>query len=137
MGIIEKVKELNLPLGEYVIIGSGLLEALGIRAANDVDIAVLPDLYTRLRATGEWEEKERYGKIFLKQDGVDITPQLSWSEYPTSTEEAIASAIIIEGIPFMNFHELKRFKQALGREKDHKDITLIDDYLQKQHREVN
>ena len=130
MNIIERVKGLHFPSGKYVVVGSGILEALGIRTANDADIAVTPDLYQALRATGEWREEERYGKIFLGEDGVDINPQLSWSDYPTSTEEAIASATIIDGVPFMNLNELKRFKVALGREKDKKDIALIENYQQ-------
>lgn len=116
-------------MGEYVIVGSGPLAALGIREANDIDVAVTPKLLAELRATGEWEEVEKYGKIFLKKEGVDIIPQLSWEEYPTTTEEAIASAMMIDGISFMNLHELKKFKTALGREKDFADIARIDAYL--------
>ena len=129
MNIIEKIKKLNLTMGEYVIIGSGILDALGIRKANDIDISALPQLYSRLRATGEWNEEERYGKIFLKRNGIEINPQLSWSAYPTSTEEAISSAMIIDGIPFMNLKELRKFKKTLGRDKDFADIILIDEYL--------
>jgi hypothetical protein len=132
MNIIEKAKALNFPAGKYVIVGSGPLDALGIRPANDMDIAVLPELHTRLRETGEWNEDVRYGRVFLQQEGIEIIPELSWPEYPTTTEEAIRSATIIEGIPFMNLSELKKFKQALGREKDFADIALIDEYL-KEH----
>jgi len=45
MNIFERVKKLNLPLGEYVVIGGGILEALGIRNTNDVDIIVVPKLF--------------------------------------------------------------------------------------------
>ena len=131
MNIIEKVRELNFPPGEYVVVGSGSLEALGIRPARDMDIAVLPELFARLQATGAWEKEVRYGKTFLKKEGIDIIPKLSWSDYPTSTEEAIASAMIIDGIYFMNLKELRKFKEALGREKDFADIALIDAYLKK------
>ena len=62
---------------------------------------------------------------------MDIIPRLSWSEYSTSSGEAIASAMIIDGIYFMNLKELKKFKKALGREKDFADIKLIDEYLKK------
>lgn len=131
MNIIERAKKLNFPPGKYVIVENGPLEALGIRQASDIDITVLPELYARLRATGEWIEEERYGKIFLKKEKVDIIPQLSWSEYPTSTEEVVAGAMVIDGIYFMNLRELKKFKKALGREKDFSDIALIDEYLEK------
>jgi hypothetical protein len=129
MNIIEKAKELNFPAGEYVIVGSGPLGALGIREAGDLDMAVSPKLFAQLQASGEWEEEERYGKLFLMREGIDIIPRLSWDAYPTSTEEAIASAMILDGVYFMNLEELKKFKTALGRDKDFADIALIDAYL--------
>ncbi len=127
--IIEKIKDLNFPAMQYVIVGSGTLDALGIRRASDIDIAVLPELHKILCESNDWEKMEKYGKIFLKKEGIDIIPSLDWSEYPTTTEEAIQSAIIIDGIPFLNLQELKKFKKALGRDKDFEDIKLIDDYL--------
>jgi len=132
MNIIEKIRELNLPTGEYVVIGSGIMDVLGIRKAHDIDISVLPSLHASLRATGDWSEEIRYEKIFLIKDGVDINPHLSWSDYDTTTGEAIASATRIDGIDFMNLHELRKFKTALGRDKDLADIELIDMYI-KEH----
>lgn len=129
MNIISKIKELNFPLGEYVVVGSGILDTLNIREANDIDIAVTPKLHEQLRKTGEFKEDIRYNKIFLIKDGLDIIPQLNWDKYETTIEEAISSAKIIEGIPFMNLEELIKFKTALGREKDFKDIELIKNYL--------
>ena len=55
---------------------------------------------------------------------------LTWEAYSTSTQEAIDSATVIGGIPFMNLEELKKFKTALGREKDFRDIQLIEAYLE-------
>lgn len=127
--IIKKIKDLNFPVGQYVVVGSGTLDALGIRKASDIDIAILPELHKRLCESSDWEKEEKYGKIFLKKEGIDIIPSLDWSEYPTTTEEAIQSALMIEGIPFLNLQELKKFKNALGRDKDFEDIKLIDDYL--------
>ena len=129
MNIIAEVKKLDLPLGQYVVIGSGIMAQLGLREANDVDIAVTPNLYAKLRASGEWEEEERYGKIFLKKDAVEINPRLDWVSYPTTAEEAIASATIIDGVPFINLNELVTFKRALGRGKDLPDIVIIEEYL--------
>lgn len=126
--IIDKVKILNFPLGEYVVTGAGILEALNIRETNDIDIAVTPYLHKKLIESGEWEQEEKYGKIFLKREKIDVIPKLDWEEYRTTTEDAIASSTIIEGVPFMNLDELCRFKAALGREKDFKDIELIREY---------
>lgn len=131
MNIFEKIKSLNLPLGQYVVVSSGVLDALGIRPARDIDIAVLPELHKKLRKSGEWKEDERFGKIFLMKDIFECIPSLEWDKYPTTTEQAIASATIIEGVPFMNIEELIKFKTALGREKDFKDLELIKNYLSK------
>ena len=40
MTIFQRVRNLHFPLGEYVIIGGGILEALGIRDTRDLDIVV-------------------------------------------------------------------------------------------------
>lgn len=129
MNIIEDVKKLNLPLGEYVVIGSGILDVLGLRVAHDIDISVVPELYEQLMASKTWEEEVHYGKIFLKKDNIEVNPELSWQGYATTTQEAISSATVIDGIPFMNLQELRKFKKALGREKDIADIALIDAYM--------
>ena len=129
MNIITEVKKLDLPLGQYVVIGSGIMAQLGLREANDVDIAVTANLYAKLRASHEWEEEERYGKIFLKKDVVEINPRLDWESYSTTAEEAIASATIFDGVPFMNLNELLTFKRALGREKDLRDVVVLEEYL--------
>ncbi len=129
MSIVEKVKALNLPFGQYVVVASGVMEAVGIREAGDADIAVTPGLFSEMRTTGEWEEIIKYNKVFLKKDGFDIIPELNWDKYSTTTEEAISSAMVIDGVPFMNLGELCKFKRALGRDKDFADIVLIEEYL--------
>ncbi len=131
MNIIEKIKSLNFPYGEYVVVGSGILDVLNIRDAIDIDIAITAKLHTILKSTGDWEEELRYGNIHLKKDIFEIIPKLNWDKYNTTVEEAILSAKIIEDIPFMNLEELCKFKKALGREKDFKDIELIKNYLDK------
>lgn len=136
MNIIQKIKELNLPNDQYVVVGSGIMNVLGIRESNDIDIAVTKELHQKLRESGEWEENERYDRIFLNKDIYEIIPQLNWENYNTTTEEAISSATIIEGIPFMNLDELIKFKTALGREKDFKDIELIKEYINKLEKRV-
>jgi hypothetical protein len=91
-------------------------------------MTLMPELFNELHKDGSWEEEERYGKIFLKKDDVEIIPRLSWEGYSATTSQAIASALIIAGVPFMNLEELKKFKKALGREKDINDIILIEQY---------
>jgi len=129
MDIFKKLKELNLPLGEYVLVGSGPLAARGIREANDLDIAVTDKLWQKLLISGKYQKTERYGRIFLEADGIDIIKHLSWEKYPTTVENSIQTADIIQGYPFLNIEETIKFKQAMGREKDFQDIKLLKEYL--------
>ncbi|OGD65171.1 hypothetical protein A2215_02485 [Candidatus Berkelbacteria bacterium RIFOXYA2_FULL_43_10] len=131
MSIIDKVKKLNLPSGQYIVYGSGILEALGFRESRDVDISVTKKLHQLLRESGEWREEIRYGKIFLKKNGIEINSQLDWDEYQTTTAEAIKTAKNVNGIPFLNIFETIKFKKALGRKKDLSDIKLLEQYLTK------
>lgn len=136
MNIIKKIKELNLPNDQYVIIGSGTMDVLGIREAQDIDISVTKELFNKIKESGEWEEYEKYGKSFLKKDVFDINQQLDWESYNTTTTKANKSALFMEDIPFMNLDELIKFKTAMGREKDFKDIELIKIYLNKLEKRV-
>jgi hypothetical protein len=63
------------------------------------------------------------------RNDIDIIKQLDWEDYPTTVEEAIKSADIIQGFPFLNISETIKFKTALGREKDFRDIEMLKDYL--------
>lgn len=131
MNIYNKLKELNYPIGHYIIVGSGIMAALGIREAMDLDIAVDSELLEFLRKSNKYKEEIRFDKLFLIADDVEIISQLNWEGYETTVSEAISSAKIINGFPFLNIEETIKFKKALGREKDYKDIKLIEDYLRK------
>lgn len=115
-------------MGEYVVVGSGLLDALGIRDATDIDVAVSQKLLKKLQATRKYKEEWRYNKLFLVGDKIDVITQLNWDKYPTTVEKAIETAIVIDGVPFMNIDEMILFKIALGREKDFKDVELMKKY---------
>ncbi len=58
---IKRVKKLNLPTNEYVVIGSGLLDVLGIRKAVDIDIVASRQLFKKL-------QKEKHKKKWFLED---------------------------------------------------------------------
>lgn len=57
MNIFDRVKKFNLPLGQYAVFGSALLEVWGIRPAADLDIIATPELYEKLKKDG-WAERQ-------------------------------------------------------------------------------
>lgn len=129
MNIIDKVKSLNLPDGQYVVFGSGPLAVRGIRESSDVDLLVTEDLYQVLKKQG-WEEKEwEWGGFYLYKDGVEADDSYTSQGYTADIPLMIANADIIESIPFATLAEILRWKQAYGRPKDLADITLVQNYL--------
>ncbi len=134
MDIFEKLKELNFPLGEYVVVG-GAMAAHGIREAHDLDILVTPNLYQKLLNEGyeqcTCEQCMRTSRLMLKKDNVDILPSFMLGNYIGDTRKLIDEADIIKGFPFIKLEEFIKFKKELGRDKDFRDIELMREYLSK------
>ena len=132
MNIFEDVKKLNLPLGEYVVVGSGPMAARGIREYKDIDVLVTENLYKKLLNQG-WKKVEINGVNgkfdVLKNGKFEVDKRLWCANYKPDTNQIIKNADLINGVSFMTLLELIKFKTALGREKDLKDIELIKNHL--------
>lgn len=55
MNIPILVKEQGFPAGEFIVVASGILNALGIRDSDDIDLVITQSLYDKLKAQG-WTE---------------------------------------------------------------------------------
>jgi hypothetical protein len=138
--ISNRVKALELPVGKYVVVG-GTMEAFGIRSAHDLDIVVTEDLFNELQQKGrrlcecekcQTEWKQGSTDRILKGDGVDILSEYSCGNlYRADTDELIRNATVIDGVTFVQLEELLKWKKAVAREKDLKDIVLIEGFLAK------
>lgn len=127
-----KLKELKLPFENYMVVSSGALAIRGIREAGDLDVIVTKEL---------WNELSKKHKITINESGIErlevdkdieiINPDQSYfaNESGIPMEEMFSKADVFEGVKFMNLEHLKLAKAKLGREKDLKDIALIDAYL--------
>lgn len=129
--IIQQVKALGLPLGQYVVFGSGPLAARGIRATADVDLFTTTALYTQLKVNG-WEEKEKpvdARGFYLTRGIYEANDTWHHGSYNPRPEAIIAAADIINGVPFAPLVEVLKWKQAFGRPKDVADVRLIEQYM--------
>lgn len=135
MTIFERVRELNLPFGQYVVIG-GAMEAHGIRPARDVDIVVNDELFEELKRRG-WKRKWLFFKllgifrckVLIDGKGAEAFSNYKYKKYVPDTDDLIKNAEMIEGLPFLPLTELMKFKKELARKKDLRDINLITEYL--------
>lgn len=123
MNFAQKINELNLQAGTYVVVGSGILNALGIRESEDVDLVVTEDAYQMLNEKG-WEHGEWRDQPVLRRDVFDIGRH--W--YGKGVKELLKTAQVVDGIPYLSLDDVYEWKKGLGREKDIRDIALIDEY---------
>ena len=127
--IIARVKELNLPKGSYVVFGSCPLATAGLREANDIDLLVSDETLEQLRKNG-WQEIDK-GKDDrpLAYDVFEAHNKWNFSSYQPTLEHLLLNSTFVDGIPFANLEEVRKWKQASGRPKDLRDIKLIDKHL--------
>jgi hypothetical protein len=128
----DKVKALNLPLDQIIVIGSGILDQLGIRPAGDVDLAASPDLMKKLSDEGDdWTEKSNDNgrRYFIKSDGsVEVWGGWVFDGQAVSYDDLLDYAVEYDGVRFVDLEFLREWKSWRGREKDVQDVKLIDEW---------
>ena len=122
--IRELLPSFNLPLGSYVIAGSGPMAVRGIRDAVDIDILVNESLWNslvqRYKVIGANKNEIVIGRVEIWKDWMNLTAKI---------DEMIENCEMIEGFPFMKLSYVIDWKLYLGRPKDIADIALLKDYL--------
>lgn len=128
MTIVERFLALNLPADHCVVIGSGILDALGLRKSDDIDLVVSPELFARLRDTEGWAAQEKYNATVLLMGDVE-----AWEDWGANDEASFANlykdSLIVGGVHFANPQYVLAWKKQRNREKDIKDIQLLEEYL--------
>lgn len=132
MDIFAELEKLNLPLGEYIVLGSGILGALGIREIGDIDLLVTPNVFESLKKEG-WEyqivEYDGRPREKLSKDDTEVFKDFWYGDQKPDPTRMTAGAVMINGFPFLSLEKLRSIKVAFNREKDQSDIALIDTYL--------
>jgi hypothetical protein len=129
--IIAQVKTLGLPEGSYIVFGSGPLAAAEIREAGDVDLYVTTEVLDELIQRG-WQQTDKDPKDRPYTSGIfEAHANWDFSPYAPTLEHLLASAHVIEDVPFASLEEVRKWKEASGGTKHDADIKLIDEYLSK------
>lgn len=118
LGQLRELQDLHLP--PYLIWGSGPLAIRGLRKSHDIDLLVSKQAWNQLIKSypPATEKMIRIRKIEIWNDCLNLTDRI---------DEMIAHADWIEGFPFMTLSDTIAWKNFLHREKDLKDIALIED----------
>ena len=113
MDIKKAISQLSLPDGSFMVVGSGLLDTLGIRAAGDIDLLVSHDVFNNLKHQNYKIQQHEDGSDYISIGRFEIMVDWFGNDLETMRE----SAVYIDEIPH-------------AREKDVRDIALIDEYRQ-------
>ena len=128
----DKVKVLNLPLDQIIVIGSGILDQLEIRPAVDIDLAVSSDLMKKLsEESSDWikkfDDNQRF--YFIKDDGsAEVWDGWEFDGQVVSYDGLLDYVVEYDGVRFVNLEFLSRWKKWRSLEKDTQDVKLIDEW---------
>lgn len=129
---VDKVKALNLPLDQIIVIGSGILDQLGIRPASDIDLAASSDLMKKLsEESSDWikkfDDNQRF--YFVKDDGsAEVWDGWKFDGQVVSYDDLLDYVVEYDGVRFVNLEFLSRWKKWRSLEKDTQDVKLIDEW---------
>ena len=117
--ILAKLKEFPYPRADYWVITGGAMVLYGIREeTHDVDLGCTSALADRLESDGYAPEALSDGRRFFHV-GPDIEVFENWLD---------GEVVLLEGVPLVSIDGLIAMKRRLGREKDLRDIRLIEEW---------
>lgn len=127
---LDAIRQLGLPSQDYIVTGSGVLGALGLREAGDIDLVVSQVAYEEFGDAGTWQRKCYPDGAYGLVDGI-YEAGLDWDSETgePNLHELKQEETVIDGVPFVSLPRLRGWKQKMGRPKDLTDILLIDRYL--------
>lgn len=134
MNVIEEAKKLQLPVRQYIVVGGGCLAVRGLRETKDLDVVVKPSLFDTLLERGwpqDFAYERRWNRRRAKRGNIEIYPDMFLEKTNSfvDVDNLIRRADIIDGVPFLPLGDLRVFKSDTGREKDLRDVVLIDNFL--------
>ena len=132
MNVFEELEKVGLPRDQFMVLGSGILGVLGIRDIADVDLLVTTDLFNHLRDNGWKYEMIEIGsrpREKISNGPIEAFKDFWWGSGTLDPETVFAGAEMIDGIRFLPLRILLEVKKSMAREKDLKDVTLIEVYL--------
>ncbi len=134
MAIFDVLKELDFPKGKYLVVGGGVMEALGLRQTDDLDVVAKKKLFDTCLQSGHWivtqaPNGNKKLKKYLNQNSItkiELYLDVNAQDFKPTTSELLKRSVHIKGFPFISLLDLMQFKKAYGRPKDRADLALLE-----------
>lgn len=126
MSVAERVRRLGLPPDQFVVVGGAVLEVLGIRASDDIDITAAEAVLQQLANDSDWQRKDLDdGDYVYQKDGYEVGNDWLGSKF----EKLVGDTFEMDGIRYVSLATVMAWKKQRNRPKDQEDIRLIRQYL--------
>ena len=130
----DELAGLGLSANNSVIIGSGILGALGIRKSNDVDVVIAPEDYERLSKDTRFKHGENHGRPVLLDDTFEICTSWYVLDKDYKLQDFMPETVVIDDVRYISLEFLLAVKRSWlhdddVRQKDINDVELIEAYL--------
>ncbi len=132
--IFKKLSNLGLNNGEYIIMSSGPMFALGIRdisELDDLDIYVSQSGWKKVQslAPNIYDEGWNANHLYLFNNQIEIWDNWGPSKYDFN--DLMSRVLVVDNYNFSSINDTIKWKKEMGRDKDIKHLDMIYKYLSK------
>ena len=122
-----------MPLDQLIVVGSAVLEVIGLRQAGDIDMTGSPTILQQLENDTHWSKRFHAdgSYVFLNED-FEIGNNWLAAGPKNNFYELLKRPDTFnkDGVYFVGLQTVFEWKTRMNRPKDQADIKLIDEYLQ-------
>jgi len=128
--LFQKVKELKLPENKYALFGSAPMGIRGLKECSDIDLVVTEDLWQEFKNKQGWEYKITENSVeYIQNSDSNIEIWHDWRPWYQDVMPFIDNSEIIDDLPFVRLEHVLEWKRKFGRERDLKDVEIIEKFL--------
>jgi hypothetical protein len=134
MNFYEELEKLGLNPSNSVVIGSGILNELGIRESKDIDVVVDQKAFDKLSNDPNFSEKSLNGNSLLVDDIFEIMTHDCILGKNYSLSDFMPESTVLNNVRYIKLEFLLKIKESwvadgTVRPKDLTDIKLIKENL--------
>ncbi len=129
--------ELGLSPNDSIVIGSGILSALGLRQSKDIDVVTTSEVYAKFAQNSRFAKVINHDREILVDDIFEIGTGWSVLGKDQTFSDLSKQSVVIDGVRYITIESLLAVKKSWladgnARQKDIDDVVLIEKYLGKQ-----